>query len=162
MIPDGQRDEYLEIYKLSVEGADRISARRGTANTFFLAVNGALATTAAILQPVAHASSTAPGPKIDRISAVLIATVGLVLAVAWWALLRSYRDLNTAKYKVIQRMEAELPAAPFTDEWNDLKQSTERIKGWRKRYAELGWVEQVVPAVFAIVYVVALVRAFLA
>ena len=30
---------YFEIYKIAVEMADRISARRGLANTFFLTIN---------------------------------------------------------------------------------------------------------------------------
>jgi hypothetical protein len=32
-------DNYFELYKLAVEMADRISARRGIANSFFLTVN---------------------------------------------------------------------------------------------------------------------------
>ncbi len=34
--------QYLELYKLAVEMADRVSARRATANAFFLTVNTAL------------------------------------------------------------------------------------------------------------------------
>ncbi len=32
----------MELYKLAVEMADRVSARRGTANAFFVTVNTAL------------------------------------------------------------------------------------------------------------------------
>ncbi|GHI47573.1 RipA family octameric membrane protein [Streptomyces albidoflavus] len=39
-----QRPEVLELYKLAVEMADRVSARRGTANAFFLSVQTALVT----------------------------------------------------------------------------------------------------------------------
>ena len=34
--------QYLELYKLAVEMADRVSARRAAANAFFLTVNTAL------------------------------------------------------------------------------------------------------------------------
>lgn len=34
--------DYLDLYKLAVEMADRVSARRGTANAFFVTVNTAL------------------------------------------------------------------------------------------------------------------------
>lgn len=34
--------QYVELYKLAVEMADRVSARRATANAFFLTVNTAL------------------------------------------------------------------------------------------------------------------------
>src|SRR5262245_9792406 len=41
--PDGAfQNHLLEQYKLYVEMADRISQRRGTANTFFLTVNTAI------------------------------------------------------------------------------------------------------------------------
>jgi len=33
---------YVELYKLAVEMADRISARRGVANSFFLTINTGL------------------------------------------------------------------------------------------------------------------------
>jgi hypothetical protein len=35
-------EHYLELYKLAVEMADRVSARRATANAFFLTINTAL------------------------------------------------------------------------------------------------------------------------
>src|SRR4051794_34978490 len=74
----------LELYKLAVEMADRISARRALANTFFLTVNTGLA---ALL-----------GGKELR---WYVAVAGLVFALAWWWLLQTYRKLNRAKFEVI-------------------------------------------------------------
>ncbi len=86
---------------------------------------------------------------------VLIATfAGIALAISWWLSLRSYRDLNTAKFSVIAKMEAQLPVHLFEDEWSCLKKDP--VKGWRGRYAELGQVERVVPAIFALLYVTAI------
>ena len=34
-------DNYFELYKLAVEMADRVSARRSLANSFFLTINTA-------------------------------------------------------------------------------------------------------------------------
>jgi hypothetical protein len=43
MSQDGpSEDTVLELYKISVEMADRVSARRGTANAFFLSVQTAV------------------------------------------------------------------------------------------------------------------------
>jgi|SRR5262245_54468514 len=123
---------YLDLYKLAVEMADRISARRGVANTFFLTVNTGLA---ALLG----------GNELRW----YVACAGIVLCVAWWALLKSYRDLNRAKFDVILAMEPRLPAHLFGDEWNELK---------RSRYRELGQVERIVPALFALVYVAEIIR----
>lgn len=123
---------YLDLYKLAVEMADRISARRGVANTFFLTVNTGLA---ALLG----------GDELRWYAAA----AGIVLCTAWWALLKSYRDLNTAKFEVINGMEARLPVQLFSDEWERLQKS---------RYRELGQVERLVPVLFALVYVAEIIR----
>jgi hypothetical protein len=134
-LPDG----YLEIYKLAVEMTDRVSARRAVASSFFLTAQSALVV-------LVGATSTDDWA---------FALPGLVLAANWWLLLRSYRILNTAKFRVIQQMEERLPAAPFRDEWLELK--PERGKSWRGRYFELGLLERIVPAVFGIIFVVVLI-----
>ncbi len=146
----------FEFYKLGVEMADRVSARRGTANSFFLAVNAAMTTLVGILHPPSAASgATADFP----FASVLTAAAGITLSAAWWLSLRSYRDLNTAKFSVLTSIEKELPVTLFTDEWQQLKKDP--VKRWRMRYAELGQVEQVVPIVFTIIYLGALVLLYL-
>lgn len=128
----------MDLYKLAVEMADRISARRTTANGFFLTVESGLV---ALL-----------GNKAFDSEAVSVA--GILLALTWWLLLRSYRDLNRAKFVVITEMEARLPVRVFAQEWEALK--VDPVPVWRRRYAELGWVERVVPLVFVAVFVFAL------
>jgi hypothetical protein len=118
--------------------ADRVSARRSTANGFFLTVQSALV---ALL-------------GVDTIDKRAVAAAGLILAVAWWLLLRSYRHLNSAKFDVIRKMEQSLPVQIFAEEWKSLKEDP--VKSWRQRYAELSFVEQVVPIVFALINVVVL------
>lgn len=158
MAANGASEEYVGLYKTAVEMADRISARRATANSFFLTIQTGLASFVSIAQ------SRSQG--VDRVGVILTAIVGVTLSAVWWLLLRSYRDLNAAKYRVIQGMEAKLEAAIFTDEWEILKQDPLRakkgpLKKWRGRYAELGFAERLVPVVFAGVYVAASVRVVL-
>ena len=122
----------LDLYKLAVEMADRISARRALANTFFLTLNTGLA---ALL-----------GGKELR---WYVAAAGIVFALSWWALLRSYRQLNQAKFEVIVAMEENLPVKVYGDERTSLQ---------RGRYWEIGRVERIVPWVFAAIYVAELIR----
>lgn len=132
----------LELYKLAVEMSDRLSARRGAANTFFLTVNTALA---ALL-----------GAQDLR---WYVAAAGIVFALVWWAQLRSYRQLSAAKFAVINQLEQQLPVRIFTDEWAALHAA--RAAGetrWRIRYLELGTIERLVPFAFAAIYVVELIR----
>jgi hypothetical protein len=140
-------EHYFELYSLAVEMADRTSARRLNANTFFVTVNTALI---AVL-------GSHPFPWY-------VAVAGIVLSIAWWALLKSYRELNEAKFKVILAMEDHLPAKVFADEWGHLKRAPVRfalrrstLKEWFAQYRELGRIERVVPVVFAILYLIEIV-----
>jgi hypothetical protein len=128
---------YMDLYKLAVEMADRISARRTAANGFFLTAESAL---------VALLGN-------DAFDGDAVSIAGSLLAVAWWLLLRSYRDLNRAKFDVIIGMEARLPVQIFGQEWEALK--ADPVPSWRNRYAELNWVERVVPIVFVVIFLFA-------
>jgi hypothetical protein len=118
--------------------ADRISARRAAASSFFLTAQTAL---------VALVAATATKHWA-------FAVPGLVLTATWWLLLRSYRHINTEKFKVIQAMEQWLPASPFQDEWDALK--PQGGKRFRESYVELGLLERVVPALFGAIFIVIL------
>lgn len=137
---------FFEQYKLAVEMADRVSARRMSANAFFITVNGALAT---FMGFMVNRSGD------DNMALVFFCAVGLVLAYSWWLLIRSYRDLNSAKWSVILDMEKQIGYSPFGDEWQYLKKDP--VKKWRKRYAELTSVEKNIPIVFACMYLFILI-----
>lgn len=141
----------LDIYKLSVEMADRVSARRAAANAFFLTVNTTLV-------GVVGLSTTQPGSAL-RFTAVCLA--GVAVSVCWWLLLRVYRRLNSAKFAVINQIEADhLPVKPYTDEWAELMpgdEPTSRRSRLGTAFRELGGVERVVPIVFGLLYIVLLV-----
>lgn len=150
-----RRNERFELYKLAVEMADRVSARRTGANNFFLALHAAFASILTFFgfQASGPAGDGSMSTPADHLGIVVIAIVGVLLCGAWFLGLRSYRDLNTAKFKVINALEPDLPVQLFSQEWQYLKDDA--IQGWRGRYREQGTVEQVVPVLFGIVYVIA-------
>ncbi len=143
--------QILDIYKLAVEMADRVSARRAVANAFFLTVNTTLVA-------VVGLSATQPDSTL-RFGAVCLA--GVAVSVCWWLLLRVYRQLNTAKFIVINQIEAEhLPIQPYTDEWTTLmpgEDGTSRRRRLGQVFRELGGVERIVPVVFGLLYIVLLI-----
>jgi hypothetical protein len=141
---DKTTQQYLELYKLAVEMVDRVSARRATANAFFLTVNTAL---------LAFVSSGSLNVLW------LVALSGIALSATWWVLLKSYRDLNAAKFEIITEMENNLEVKVFDDEWERLKEN--RPEGWRGRYAEFGAVERFVPLIFAALYAAVFISAML-
>lgn len=136
-------NQRLEIYKQTVEMADRVSARRGVANAFFVSVNAALA---AALGVVSSMIGSEAGLGI-----VAICLVGILLSLVWWLQLRSYRDLNRAKFQVIQEIEERLVEKPFARE--DALLAADKVDRWRSRYAELGSSERIVPWLFVCLYV---------
>ncbi len=131
-------DRLLEQYKLYLEMADRISQRRGAANTFFLTFNTAVVGALASLYD-----------KVPKEVGIALFVAAAVFAIAWALLLRSYRNLNSAKFKVVGLLEERLPARLFYEaEWVALGEG----KDYRK-YIPLSVVETVVPVVFLGIYV---------
>jgi hypothetical protein len=144
--PD-ERAAVLEQYKLYVEMADRISARRAQANTFFLALNtGVFALFGVFWQD-----------RPSTLTALLVAPWAMLVVqcLAWFWILRSYRQLNTAKYAVIGALEELLPTSPYwAAEWTALGQGKDPARYW-----PVSHVEQTVPALFAVAYTIGLLLA---
>jgi hypothetical protein len=131
----------LEQYKLYVEMADRISQRRGVANSFFLTLNTAIFTLIGAL--AAHETRVSAWITLPFIAV-------LTQCLTWYYIVRSYRRLNSAKYKVIGSLEERLPASPYwRAEWRELGEG----KDWRS-YWQLSHIESFVPLLFAMIYCV--------
>jgi hypothetical protein len=134
------RTAILEQYKIYVEMADRISARRATTNTFFLTLNTSVLTVFGVFW------SARPQFTPWWLVLPMLALVGE--CAAWFYLVRSYRQLNTAKYQVIGALEERLPASPYwRAEWTALGEGRDRSKYW-----PLTHLEQWVPILFVAIY----------
>lgn len=135
------QEAILEQYKLCVEMADRVSSRRNFANTFFLSVNSGAVV---LLGALAGNGLTAASPWARAAGLVIL----LAQCTVWFVMVRSYRQLNTAKYRVIAMFEERLPAFAYSRaEWVMLGEG----RDWR-RYTPLTHVEQWVPVIFCTVY----------
>jgi hypothetical protein len=130
----------LEQYKIYVEMADRVSNRRGLTNTFFLTLNAAIFTIIGVFWK--------DRPNVSPWVLTLPLIIAIGQCIAWWWLVRSYRLLNGAKFRVIGALEERLPASAYWKaEWKALGEG----KDWRK-YMPLSHLEQGVPVFFALVY----------
>jgi hypothetical protein len=142
---DSQNEKYqsaiIEQYKIYVEMADRVSARRALANTFFLTLNTAIFTAIGVLWKDRPQAST------WLLLFPLVALVGECLA--WYWLLRSYRQLNAAKWTVVGALEERLPASAYSrGEWKALGEGNDPYRYW-----PLTHIEQWIPVLFAACYV---------
>lgn len=136
----------LDQYTLYVKMADKVSERRQAANTYLLSANSLLVTVYGIL-------ASAPSALQRNLWQYFVPLAGLMVSITWLALIRSYRQLNAGKFKVIHLLESRLPAAVYDAEWSVLG------KGSGGQYLPLTHVEVGVPLVFAVLYVLLLVFA---
>ena len=127
------QEHLLEQYKLFVEMADNVSARRAQTNSFYITVLSALL---AVLSLSAESFSS----DVQNIAFLAVSILGLVLCYVWNVNIRSYRQLNSGKFKVIHEMEEKLPFACYDREWEILGAGEDNVK-----YLQLTRVEQIVP-----------------
>lgn len=130
----------LEQYKLYVESADNASARRISSNRYLLTINAALTAVYGLQSSaVEHILLAAP-----------VAVAGILLSLLSYNIIKSFRDLNTAKFKVIHELEEHLPAALYAYEWQLLE------KGRGKAYWPTTHIERWAPLLFLALHGVAL------
>ena len=135
------KEHLLEQYKLYVETADRISDRREQTNRFYISLLSVL---------LALLSLVIGRRVLDGFQIVVFMTIGILglgLCVLWNINIRSYRQLNSGKFKVIHEMEQYLPFSCYDREWEILGRGKEA-----KKYLQLTRVEQYVPFILAVPY----------
>ncbi len=136
-VQKADRSERLELYKIMVEMADRVSQRRQAANSFYLSINTLLVGSSAYL----GTSLTSFRPEF------LISIAGILVCIYWNRSIISYKTLNTAKFSVINNIELSLVIRPFTDEWAKLDPD-----GDGRKHRSFYETERLVPMVFTSIY----------
>ncbi len=147
MTEDQHTSELLiEQYKLYVEMMDRTSARRTDTNKFFVTLMTSL------LALIALAVEKNLFSSIQNLVLLVFAAIGLALCWVWYLSIRSFRQLNSGKCRVIHQMEQLLPFQCYEVEWKMLGEGKNP-----KLYQPISHVEERVPAVLAVPYFLLLV-----
>lgn len=100
----------LYQYKLYVEMADRISVRRGQTNSFYISLLTGLL---ALISLVGDKKLLAESQSVVLLA---VAILGLSLCFLWYSNIRSYKQLNSRKFKIIHEMEQHLPFPCYNKE----------------------------------------------
>ena len=137
---DRHAEHCLEIYKLYVQMADNVSARRQSANSFFLTVN------TVVVSFVSYVGLT------NGTWGWVVSVAGVFLCCVWYRLVRSYRDLNSGKFKVVHAIEKLLPLSPYDAEWEALGRGKDS-----KLYLQFTKIEMCTPGIFAALHIVAVI-----
>ena len=139
---DQYDSHFFEQYKIYIESAEKISDRRQNANNYFITINTALITLLGLSFQIDFFGKLFLGRT-------LLAVVGVIICVIFWFLLRSYKQLNSVKFKVIHAIEKKLPLALYDYEWEVLGKGENK-----KLYYPFSHIELFIPWVFGILYFV--------
>ena len=132
-----RNEDFMELYKLHAEFADRVSQRREGANRLYTGLlTGLAAALGAMFQ-------LAPSDEPINVTFLLGGILGAMLSASWYIVIRSYRQLNSGKFKALHELETRLSYPFFTREWEFLKEGRDYRSYWR-----LTTVETSLPFIF--------------
>jgi hypothetical protein len=130
----------LEQYKIYIEMMDRVTSRRLQTSSIYISLLSAL------LALLAITNNKELFDGSQKIVLFSISLLGLVICFLWNINVRSYKQLNSLKFKVIHEMESYLPFPCYDREWQILKEDK------TKKYIRLANIEQYIPLVLALPY----------
>jgi hypothetical protein len=135
---DKYKEHLIEQYKLYVKLTDNTTVQRGNTNKFYITVlSGLLAILSFFIK------NNFPNTMI-----LIVSLLGIFLCYTWYMHIKSYKQLNSGRFKVIHEIEKQLPYCCFQEEWKYLE------KGNGEKYTRLTQVEQKVPIYLGLPYLI--------
>lgn len=124
-------EDLLSQYQSFVKSSEEISSKRMNSNNFYLSLNTALLGIVGYLFYL----------NKSLIIILILSILGIIISLVWSEGISSYRELNSAKFKIIHEMENYLPSAPFRKEDEYLRS-----------YYKITKIEKFVPWIFMGLY----------
>ena len=140
------KSDLLEQYKLYVQSAENVSARRVASNRYLLTLSAALVTLYGL-----QSANFGQGYWT-----LLLPVMGIPVSLLWYLIIQSHTDLNRIKFKVIHEFERQLPAAMYKHEWHLAEE------GRGKAYRAVTTIERWMPTMFGVLHVILAVMILLA
>ena len=125
-------NELLEIYRLHAELADRVSQRREGANRLYVSLLVGLALFLGVF--IRFGVDDFPMDILFQVTG----TIGAILSISWYIVIRSYRQLNAGKFAALHELEAKLAYPFFKREWELLEKGKNLSRYWRLTIVETG------------------------
>ena len=138
--------DLVEQYKLYVQSAENVSARRVASNRYLLTLNAALVALYGL-----QSANFGQGYWT-----LLLPVMGIPVSLLWCLIINSHADLNRIKFDVIHELEQQLPATMFKHEWRLAEE------GQGTTYRAVTKIERWIPILFAGLHVVLTVMVILA
>jgi len=110
------RNHFLEQYKIAIQGVDYTSKWKHIVNNYFLTIH-------TVLLAAIGLSAARDQISMPALTHQMIPLIGIFMAIAWWATVRSYNDILEAKFSILHCIEEHLPLALYRAEWEVLDAS---------------------------------------
>jgi len=139
------KEHLFEQYKLYIDSIERVSNKRQSANNYFIAVNTVI---------ISLVSLKIGGNflQFEGFMKPTIAILGIAVCFIFFFLMKSYKQLNTGKFKVLHQIEKKLPLDLYRYEWSLLGKG--KVTGV---YIPFSHIERLIPVVFGTFYVFILI-----
>lgn len=132
MTDESKKKELLEIYRLHADLADKVSQRRESANRLYVSLLVGLGVFVAALLRFGD------GDIYEKPILVFAGVIGASLSVSWFIVIRSYKQLNTGKFKALHELEEKLAYPFFKREWELLDEGKNLSRYWKLTNVETG------------------------
>ena len=136
--------DLLEQYKIYVQSAEQVSARRVASSRYLLTLNIALVTLYGMQSE----------GFVQSYWAILVPILGILVSGLWYQIIQSHRDLNDVKFQIIHQLEEHLPVALYAYEW----QLAEEGNG--TSYSAVTRTEKWIPRAFVALHIILLISLF--
>ena len=128
--------DLLEQYKLYVQSAENVSARRVASSRYLLTLNVALVALYGF-------QSANLGQNYWTL---LVPILGIPVSLLWFFIIKSHANLNSIKFDIIHELEQHLPVALYKYEW----QLADNGQG--KAYRSVTSIEKYIPFAFIVLH----------
>lgn len=131
----------LEQYKLFIESTEKVSNRRLETNKFYISLLGIVISLILFIFQYKNNSTI-----------IFFACLfGILLSFLWLLKLNSFKKLNSAKFRIISKLENTCNFKPYQEEWRILK---------KNGYSELTNLEGYVPIIFILAFLLLFIFSF--
>ena len=130
----------LDQYKMFQKSSEDLVSRRQSVNSFYISVSSTMVALMGLTMGVIQSQT-----KIYIM--LFMCVVAIILDISWLNILDSYGTLNSAKMKVINLIEEQLPMVLYEAEWRVM---SDKLNS--KRYVSFTESEKRIPKIFMIIH----------
>ena len=146
----------LKQYEVYLKTSEDLVSRRQSVSNFYISVNTALLTVLSAIIAIINIIDAKYSPFVSICTGLFISLLGAALCLNWKRIIQSYGELNSAKMKVISKIEKYLPFNLYDTEWK-----IQCSNLGKKKYKSFTTLEKTIPLIFLIVYGIAFIASII-